>query len=498
MTERSGNVHDMVLRSPESVRPVHRAARVTLGLALALGVAATAFAAGTAPPVPGKTSSSPRVPLPFTIDPYPSTYRPLPRVDTMITGATVLDGTGRRFDSTSVLLRDGKVTAIGPDLAAPTGVTVIDARGRWVTPGIVDIHTHLGNFPFPFVSTDFSHSDVSETTDPVTPHVWAEHSITVQDPAFDRAIAAGVTTVQVLPGSGNLFGGRGVVLHNVPATTVQARKFPSAPASLKMACGENPKYNYGDDGRFPSSRMGNVAGYREAFLRARKYLKDWQAYEQGDEAKPPERDLRLDTLAGVLRGDIKVHAHCYRADEMAIVLDVAREFDFKVTAFHHAAEAYKIPEQLKQAGTCAAVWSDWWGFKQETFDAIRENAAFLDASGACVMLHSDSGVIGQRLVLEAAKAVASGRRAGIAIPHERAITWVTSVPATTMGIGDRIGTLEPGKNADVVIWSGDPFSVYTLADQVFIDGALVFDRADPRRQPRSDLETGLPSVRTQP
>jgi imidazolonepropionase-like amidohydrolase len=181
---------------------------------------------------------------------------------------------------------------------------------------------------------------------------------------------------------------------------------------------------------------------------------------------------------------------------MAELLDLAREFKFQITAFHHAVEAYKMPELLKQSGTCAAVWSDWWGYKQETFDAIRENAAFLDASGACVMMHSDSSIIGQRLVLEASKAMAAGNRAGLNISKEHAITWVTSVPARAMGVGDRVGTLEAGKNADVVIWSGDPFSVYTLADQVFIDGALAYDRKDPRRQPTSDFDAGLPATRS--
>ncbi len=494
----------MVPRSKGWLGIVRDLGRAVVVVALATGLVSTALAAATAAPAAANKAAAARkpattrVPLPFTLDPYPSTYKPLPRVDTLITGATILDGAGHRLENAGVLLRDGKVTAIGPNLAAPAGATVIDAQGRWVTPGIVDIHTHLGDFPFPFPSTDFNHSDVSETTDPNTANVWAEHSITVQDPAFARAIAAGVTTIQVLPGSGNLFGGRGVVLRNVPATTVQAKKFPGAPYSLKMACGENPKYNYGDNGRFPSSRMGNVAGYREAFIHAREYLDDWEKYERGDEDEPPKRDLKLDTLAGVLHGDIKVHVHCYRADDMATVLDVAREFNFKITAFHHAAEAYKIADLLKKEGTCAAVWSDWWGYKQETFDAIRENAAYVDAAGACVMMHSDSSILGQRLVLEAAKAMAAGQRAGLPISREHAITWVTSAPAAAMGLGDRIGSLEPGKSADVVIWSGDPFSVYTLADEVFVDGALVFDRKDPRRQPHSDFEAGLPALRSPP
>jgi imidazolonepropionase-like amidohydrolase len=439
-----------------------------------------------------------RQPLPFALDPNPSTYRPLPRADTLIAHATVLDGRGRRLDDADVLLRDGKVAAIGKGLAAPAGATVIEARGAWVTPGIVDPHSHLGDFPAPYVSPDFQHSDVNEATDPNTAQVWAEHSIMVQDPQFSRALAGGVTTLQVLPGSSNLFGGRSVVLKNVPATTVQAMKFPGAPQGLKMACGENPKYTYGDQNKFPSSRMGVVAGDRDAWAKAQAYEHRWLAYERGDGDHPPDRDLKLDTLAGVLHGDIRVHIHCYRADDMAAMLGVAHEFGYRIAAFHHAVEAYKIPERLAGDDVCAVVWSDWWGYKMEALDAIRENAAFLDDAGVCVSMHSDSAVVGQRLTIEAAKAMAAGRRAGLEVTPERAIEWVTYNPARVLGLEDKIGSLEPGKAADVVIWSGDPFSIMSQARQVFIDGALVFDRTDPKRQPLSDFELGQPSQEPRP
>lgn len=467
-----------------------RSASAAFGV-IALLMAGIGLAAPTAP-------VAAREPLPFTLQSYPSTYRPLPRFDTLITGATILDGAGHRLENASLLLRDGKVAALGTDLRPPIGAVVIDARGRWITPGIVDIHSHVGNFPAPYTAADLRHSDVNETTDPNTANVWAEHSITVQDPSITRALAAGVTTLQVMPGSTNLFGGRTVVLKPVPQTTVQAMKFPDAPTGLKMACGENPKYNYGDKDRFPSSRMGNVAGYREAWVKAREYLGKWQAYEKGDAEEPPARDLKLDTLAAVLNGDTRVHAHCYRADDMAVLLDVANEFGFKITAFHHAVEAYKISDLLARTGVCAVVWPDWWGFKMEVYDAIRENAAFVDAAGACVTLHSDSAIVGQRLVLEASKARAAGRRAGLDIAAEHAIRWVTSNPARALGLDDRIGSLDVGKNADIVVWSGDPFSVYSKAERVFIDGALVYDRADPNRQPRSDFEVGQPSAGTRP
>ncbi len=433
-----------------------------------------------------------RVPLPFAADPYPSTYQPAPRTDVLIRGATVLDGLGHRFDDADLLLRDGRVAAVGSGLAAPAGTQVLDAKGRWVTPGVIDIHSHDGDFALPLTSDN---TDTNESTDWNTANVWAEHSVAPMDPAFSRALQNGVTAMQVLPGSINLFGGRGVVLKPVHAVTMQAMKFPGAPYTLKMACGENPKFFYGGKARFPATRMGNVAGYREAWLAAQRYKAEWDKYERtgGD---PPKRDLKLDTLVGVLDGAIRVHLHCYKADEMAVMLDVAREMGWRVTAFHHATEAYKVAGMLRQADVCAAVWADWWGFKVEAEDGIPENAALLDAVGVCVMMHSDSPAIGQRLNLEAGKAAAAGRRAGLEVPPERAIRWITSNPARAMGLADRIGALEPGKNADVVIWSGNPLSVYSHADQVFIDGALLYDRTGPATLPSSDFELGRPLTET--
>jgi imidazolonepropionase-like amidohydrolase len=440
---------------------------------------------------PGVGAPQEREPLPYKLNPYPSTYRPLPRADVLITGAVILDGAGHRLEGADLLLRDGKVAAIGANLPRPDGVALIDAHGRWVTPGIIDIHSHDGDFALPLTANDFQELDVSEGSDPNTAEVWAEHSISPQDPDFSRALANGVTTLQILPGSSNLFGGRGVVVKNVPAVTVQAMKFPGADYSLKMACGENPKFNYGPKGRSPTSRMGEMAGYRAAWLNAKAYKAKWEKYER-DGGEAPTRDLKLDTLAGVLDGDIRVQMHCYKAEEMAAVIAMSHEMGYHVTAFHHATEAYKIAPLLKREGVCAVVWSDWWGFKMEAYDGTRLNAALLETQGVCVTLHSDSPMIGQHLTLEVGKAVAAGRRAGIDIPPERAIEWVTLNPAKGLGLDKQIGSLEPGKNADVVIWSGDPLSAYSKADQVYLDGALLFDRADPTRQPKADFELGQP------
>ena len=192
----------------------------------------------------------------------------------------------------------------------------------------------------------------------------------------------------------------------------------------------------------------------------------------------------------MLRGDILIQNHCYRADEMSVMLDIAKEFGYQVKAFHHATEAYKIGDLLKESGTCVATWAHWWGFKMEANDGIRENAAILDAAGVCVTMHSDSPVIGQRLNIEAAKAAGAGRHMGLAEPPEHVIEWITRNPAKVLGLDDRIGTLAAGYNADIVIWSGDPFSIYTKADTVLIDGAIAYDRLDPAYQPLSDFQLG--------
>ena len=446
----------------------------------------------------------------FTDDPYPSTYRPIASQPVLLQHATVLTGTGARLDDADVLLADGKVAAVGQGLQAPAGAQVVDATGKWVTPGIIDVHSHLGVYPSPGVS---AHSDGNEATAPVTPNVWAEHSIWPQDPGFLTALAGGITTLQVLPGSANLIGGRGVTLRNVPATTYQAMKFPGAPWGLKMACGENPKRVYGKKGG-PSTRMANVAGYRAAFIDAAEYLRKhgggdeapakkkhwWQGGDEqadSDADSGGKRDLKLDTLAGVLEGDILVHIHCYRADEMATMLDLAKEFGFHVASFHHAVEAYKIADRLAATDTCAAMWADWWGFKMEAFDGIQENVALVDrVPGSCAIVHSDSEEGIQRLNQEAAKVIAHAQLAGIAITPEHAIQWITRNPAKALGVLDRTGTLEPGKLGDVVVWSGTPFSVYAQAEQVYIDGARVYDRDDPRYQPKSDFMLGQPAAMT--
>jgi imidazolonepropionase-like amidohydrolase len=277
-------------------------------------------------------------------------------------------------------------------------------------------------------------------------------------------------------------------------------KFPGAPYSLKMACGENPKRVYGSRNQLPATRMGNIAYARQLWSDAVGYKRRWDDYTKRAEAgtaKPtdaPRRELALDTLMGVLNGEILVQNHCYRADEMANVISMSREFGYKVTAFHHAVESYKIADMLKAEGICSAMWADWYGFKMESYDGIRENIALVSAVGACAIVHSDDENGIQRLNQEAAKAIAAGRRLGLTITPELAWTWLSLNPAKGLGIGDRTGSLEAGKAADVVLWSAEPFSVYARPTHVWIDGALMYDWGDPKRRPTADFELGQPGA----
>ena len=445
--------------------------------------APAAPAAARTPAVGSGALSSPNA------DPFPSTYRPVASRPTVIRNANILTAAGPTIRGGALLLRDGKVVAVGATVEAPADAVVIDAQGKWVTPGIIDTHSHLGVYPAPGGS---ALSDGNEATNPVTAHVWAEHSVWPQDPQFPRNLAGGVTTLQVLPGSANLIGGRSVVLKVVPARTVQEMKFPGAKYGLKMACGENPKRVYASRG--PSTRMGNVAGYRNAWIGAEQYRRRWDKWLSDHSGDPPTRDLGNETLAEVLRGNILVHNHCYRADEMAQMIDIAREFGYHIRSFHHGVEAYKVADLLARDSISASIWADWGAFKIEALDAVKANLALVHRAGARAIVHSDDPSGSQRLNQEAAKGIAAGRALGIQIGEEDAIRWLTINAAWALGLHDRIGSLEPGKNADVVLWSHNPFSVYARPEKVWVDGAMLYDRLDPSQQWRTDFELGFVPV----
>lgn len=480
--------------------------------AVAWLASSSACATGSAPAAP----SEPRAPLPAVRgEPTPVTsvdaIAPLKSEPeaVAIVGATLLLGTGERIEDGTLLLRDGKIEAVGPKsgVTVPDGVAVVDARGRFVTPGLIDTHSHMGVYAQPEVA---AHADGNEMTDPTTPYVFSEHAFWPQDPSIDDAVEGGITTIQVLPGSGNVIGGRATVLKLKPSLEARAMRFEQARQGLKMACGENPKRVYGGKGQQPMSRMGNIYRLRSAFMRAREYDDAWERYREdharwqerltraqeddeaahpGNEPKPPARDLGLETLVGAIQGRIGVHVHCYRADEMLQMLELGKELGFQVASFHHATEAYKIADVLAREGVAASVWADWWGFKLEAYDAVEENAAMLAAAGGRPIIHSDDPIGIQRLNQEAAKALAAGQRMGLELDADDAITWLTRNPAIALGVEALTGTLEAGKMADVVVWDQDPLSIYARTELVFIDGARVFDRSRPRTT-GSDFDVG--------
>ena len=435
---------------------------------------------------PGLPPGTGAVALP-NADPFPSTYRAPASRAVLITNATLLTAVGPQIDNGYLLLRDGKIVSVGSGTPPSAGdAEVIDVNRRYVTPGLIDTHSHLGVYAAPGGE---ALSDGNEATAPVTARVWAEHSVWPQDPQFPRDLAGGVTTLQVLPGSANLIGGRSVVLKVVPSVSVQGMKFPGAKYGLKMACGENPKRVYATRG--PSTRMGNVAGYRAAWIQAEAYRRRWDKWLGDKSGDPPQRDLEMETLAEVLRGNILVHNHCYRADEMLQMIDIAREFGYRIRSFHHGVEAYKLADVMARDSISGSLWSDWGGFKMEAIDGIRANLALVHNAGARAIVHSDDPSGSQRLNQDASKARAAGAVVGINIDDATLIKWITINPAWALDLHDRVGSLETGKNADVVIWSGNPFSVYTRADRVFIDGATRFDRMDPKQQWRTDFELGF-------
>lgn len=425
-----------------------------------------------------------------------------------ITGATIMTAAGMIIESGTIVLEGGRILDVGKDVAIPEGARVIDGKGRFVTPGLIDSHSHIGVYAAP--STD-AHSDGNEAVAPTTAQAQASYGYWAQDPQITRARAGGVTTALILPGSANLIGGRGYTTIMRPGGVASDHVFPGAPATLKMACGENPKRVYGDKGG-PQTRMGLYAAFRSAYQEAAEYNVALAAYkrdyaiwkskrddrekgEKGDAQAaptPPTKNLALETLAAVLRGEVLVQVHCYRADDIRQLVEVSDEFGFDIRSFHHAIEAYKVRDLLVEHDISISTWTEWWGFKMEAMDGIPENAALMTDAGGRAIIHSDSSVDIQHLNQEAAKGMYAGRAAGIKISDDQALRWITANAAWALGIDSVTGTLEKGKRADVVLWSGHPFSVYTLADVVIQGGELGFDRKAGRSP--TDFELGNSAI----
>ena len=388
--------------------------------------------------------------------------------EVVIKNATVMTATHGNISNGSVYIKDGKIVAVGANVNAPASATMIDAGGKYLTPGIIDSHSHLA-----------LDDDVNEATSPITPHMMMIDAFDYQDKAIYRALAGGVTTSLLLHGSANVIGGQAVVIKHKYGLERDAMLFPGAPRSIKFASGENPKRVYGSRNQIPSTRMGNFAVQREALVQAQDYMREWDAYDSkvknGDkDASAPKHDLKLDALADVLRGNLLVQIHCYRSDELLTEMAMAKDFGYKLRAFHHALEAYKVADQLAAANIGIATFADWWGYKEEAWDAIPWNAVLCLRKGVKVAIKSDSDDFARRLNQEAGKTMRYG-----GATEQEALQMITINAAWIIGVDDKVGSIDVGKDADLVIWDGYPLSSSAVPSKVFIDGAVYFDRSLP-------------------
>lgn len=398
----------------------------------------------------------------------PASSSPTAYNEVLIKNAVVMTVTHGNIQNGSVYIKNGKIAAVGTDLKARAGADVIDAGGKYLTPGIIDAHSHIA-----------LDDDVNEATSPVTPQMMMIDAFDYQDKAIYRGLAGGVTTSLLLHGSANMIGGQAVVIKHKYGAGRDAMLFPGAPRSIKFASGENPKRVYGSKEQLPSTRMGNFAVQREALVQAQDYMREWDDYEakvkRGDkEAKLPRHDLKLEALADVLRGKLLVQIHCYRADELLTEMEIAKEFGYKVRAFHHVLEAYKVADKLAANDVAIATFADWWGYKAEAWDAIPWNAVMSMRKGVRVAIKSDSDDLARRLNQEAAKTIRYG-----GATEEEALKMITLNAAWIIGVEDRVGSIEVGKDADLVIWNGYPLSSYGVPEKVLIDGDVYFDRSLP-------------------
>jgi imidazolonepropionase-like amidohydrolase len=409
---------------------------------------------------------------------------------TLIKNATVLTVTKGTFENTDLLLQNGKIAQIGKNLSAPAGAQVIDATGKYVMPGIIDPHSHT------------MIDAVNEGSLSVTSMVRIRDVLNPTDVNIYRQLAGGVTTINVLHGSANTIGGQNAVVKLKWGRDVDEMLFPNAPPGIKFALGENvtrknsqqAQQATGQPLRYPATRMGQEEVIRDAFTRARDYKAEWDDYnarvKKGEKnLVPPRKDLELEPLVEVLEGKRFVHAHSYRGDEMLMLLELAKEFGFTVKTLQHGLEGYKIASEIAQAGTGLSSFADEWSYKIEAYDAIPYNVPILMRHGVVATVNSDSDERARRLNIDAAKMMRYG-----GLTEDSALATITYNGAVQLGIQDRVGSIEVGKDADVVIWSGDPLSVYSTAETTFIDGEIFFDKQrdlamrDQMAKERADLE----------
>lgn len=387
----------------------------------------------------------------------------------VIQNATILTVTQGTIENGSILIREGKIARVGRRVRVPRGATVIDATGLYVIPGIIDAHSHIAA------------DSINEGSVAVSSMTGIEDVLNPDDINIYRDLAGGVTTANVLHGSANPIGGKNAVIKLRWGTDAKGLLFEGAPPGIKFALGENPKRSNfpppaGTPRRYPATRMGVMDVIRQAFIEARQYRREWQEYERrrraGERALiPPRRDLKLEPLVEILEGKRLVHSHCYRADEILQLIRLAEEFGFRIATFQHVLEGYKVAKEIAAHGAGASTFSDWWAYKMEAYDAIPYNAAIMTEKGVVVSINSDSAEEARHLNQEAAKAMKWG-----GLSETEALKLVTLNPAIQLGIADRVGSIEVGKDADLVLYDQHPLSVYAVPQMVLIDGVVYFDR----------------------
>jgi imidazolonepropionase-like amidohydrolase len=391
---------------------------------------------------------------------------------TLIRNATIMTVTKGTMEASDILLQNGKIAAIGKNLPAPAGARIIDATGKFISPGIIDPHSHM------------MADAINESSLSVTSMVRIQDVLNPTAPNIYRALAGGVTTINVLHGSANTIGGQNAVVKLKWGNSARDMLFPGAMPGIKFALGENvtrknsqvAQQATGQPLRYPTTRMGQAEILRDAFTRARDYKATWDEYNariaKGDKnVIPPRRDLELEPLVEVLEGKRLVHAHSYSADEIMMLASIAKEFGFKVATFQHALDGYKVASELAAAGSGVSTFADEWSYKIEAYDAIPYNPAILMRHGVVTTINSDSDERVRRLNVDAAKMMRYGD-----LTEDEAMKLITYNGALQLGIDKKVGSLEVGKDADVVIWSGNPLSVYSSAETTFIDGQIYFDK----------------------
>ena len=398
-----------------------------------------------------------------------------------ITNGRVMTITQGTLGRGTVLVEDGRIVTVGEEVEIPEDAEVYDATGKVVMPGLIDAHCHVGLWP---EGIGWEYADGNEMTDPITPHLRALDAVHPEDSGFKELVAAGVTTVLTGPGSGNLIGGQWVCLKTAPKPSVEQMVLLE-PAGMKMALGENPKRVYGEQNKAPSTRMGNAAKLRAALVDAQNYLEKWRRYEadladyqakieaedeDAEEPKPPERDLKLEALGKVLRREMKARVHAHRADDMLTAIRIAEEFDLDLT-LEHATEGYKIADILADKGIPVTAGPILFSrMKYELKDMTPRNPGLMAKAGVKVAIQTDEMSAVKYLPINAALAVREG------MPEEEALKAITINPAEIIGVADRVGSLEVGKDADLVIFSGHPFDYRTVAELVLVDGQVAYKR----------------------